>query len=69
MWRLAANPAEKLLDLDPVEASDEGVIAQTEDRNAIAVELFPFPHRNRVAIDGTKLELHPELIQELGHRS
>src|SRR5258708_14393244 len=66
---LAAHPAEELLDLDPVEATPARVVAPTQHGNALAVELLPLAHCNRVAVDRAVLEGDAQLVQHLDHRA
>src|SRR5260370_9815233 len=65
---LAAHPAEELLDLDPVEATHDRVVAHAQQGNALAVELLPLAHGDRVAVDRAVFEGDAQLVQQLDHR-
>src|SRR5205807_10078213 len=65
---LAAHPADELLHFDAVKPPDDRVVAQPRKGHPLAVQLLPFTHRGRVAIDPPVLELDPELLEELDHR-
>src|SRR5205814_6573548 len=65
---LAAHPAEELLDPDPVQATDDRVVAHAQHRDALAVELLPLAHGGGVAIHNAEPKLDAHLVQEVGHR-
>jgi SAM-dependent methyltransferase len=65
---LAAHPAEELLDFDAVEAAHDRVVAHAQQRNALAVELLPLAHGDRVAVDPPVFEGDAQLVQQLDHR-
>jgi hypothetical protein len=68
-FRLAADPAEELLDLDPVEAPHEGVVAEAQHREPVAVQLLPLARRGIVSVDRAEFELNPEGVQQVDHRA
>src|SRR5437660_3911078 len=63
----AAHPAEELLQLDAVEASDDLVVADPKHRNPVAVELLPFAHRTGIVVDRPEVEFDAKLVQKLDH--
>src|SRR5260370_31679676 len=65
---VAAHPAQELLDLDPFEATHDRVVAHAQQRNALAVELLPLAHGDRVAVDRAVFEGDAQLVQQLDHR-
>src|SRR5207245_9162782 len=60
--RLAAHPADKLLDLDPVEPPHDPSTAEPEHGKALTIEIFPLLPGDRVAVDRPVFEGDTRLV-------
>src|SRR4029077_8813262 len=66
--RLAAHPADELLDLDLVEPPHDPSTAEPAHRKKLTVEVFPLLPGGRVAVDRTVFERDAHLVEQVGHR-
>jgi hypothetical protein len=65
--RLAAHPADELLDLDAIQASHDALAAEPEHREALTVEVFPLSSGRGIAVHRSILEFDAHLAEQVGH--